>query len=56
MDKKIAVVFDMDGVIVDSNPYHKISLDQFFEKYGLSVTEEELHEKLYGRRKQEWIP
>jgi beta-phosphoglucomutase family hydrolase len=53
---KIAAIFDMDGVIVDSNPHHKISLDQFFEKYGLSVTEEELHEKLYGRRNQEWIP
>jgi len=56
MNRKIAVIFDMDGVIVDSNPYHKISLNQFFEKYGLSVTEEELHEKLYGRRNQEWIP
>jgi len=30
-----AFVFDMDGVIVDTNPYHKIALRQFAEKYGL---------------------
>ncbi|MBX2844515.1 MAG: HAD family phosphatase, partial [Flammeovirgaceae bacterium] len=43
-------------VIVDSNPFHKISLNQFSDKYGKSFTEEELRQNLYGRRNSEWIP
>lgn len=51
-----AFVFDMDGVIVDTNPYHKIALRQFAEKYGYSISEEELIKKIYGRTNKEWIP
>jgi len=50
-----AVIFDMDGVIVDSNPYHKISLRQFCEKYGFHLSDEELISKIYGRTNKEWI-
>lgn len=45
----------MDGVIVDSNPYHKIALRQFCKKYGKDLTEEELRENIYGRRNQDWL-
>lgn len=45
----------MDGVIVDSNPYHKIALKQFCKKYGKELTEDELREKIYGRRNQDWL-
>lgn len=45
----------MDGVIVDSNPAHKIALKQFCKKYGKDLTEEELREKIYGRRNQDWL-
>ncbi len=45
----------MDGVIVDSNPFHKIALKQFCSKYGHNLTEEELREKIYGRRNQDWL-
>lgn len=51
-----AFVFDMDGVIVDSNPYHKIALRQFCEKHGHTLTETELREKIYGRTNKDWIP
>jgi len=51
-----AFVFDMDGVIVDSNPYHKIALRQFCEKHGHRLTETELREKIYGRTNKDWIP
>src|SRR5579859_489882 len=51
-----AFVFDMDGVIVDTNPHHKIALRQFAEKYGYSLSEEELVKKIYGRTNKEWIP
>ena len=45
----------MDGVIVDSNPYHKIALKQFCKKYGKDLSEEQLREKIYGRRNQDWL-
>jgi beta-phosphoglucomutase len=50
-----AVIFDMDGVIIDSNPYHKISLRQFCEKYGYYLNDQELISKIYGRTNKEWI-
>jgi len=51
----IAFVFDMDGVIIHSNPYHKIALHQFCEKYGYHLTEDELRSKIYGRTNKQWI-
>src|SRR5687767_4849060 len=51
----IAFLFDMDGVIVDSNPYHKIALKQFCKKYGHDLSEEQLVEKIYGRTNKDWI-
>ena len=45
----------MDGVIVDSNPFHKIALKQFCLKHGHHLTELELREKIYGRRNQDWL-
>jgi beta-phosphoglucomutase len=52
---RIAFLFDMDGVIVDSNPAHKIALKQFCEKYGHHLTEEQLRTKIYGRTNKDWI-
>ena len=53
--RKIAFIFDMDGVIIHSNPFHKIALHQFCEKYGYHLTEEELRSKIYGRTNKQWI-
>jgi len=50
-----AFIFDMDGVIIHSNPYHKIALHQFCEKYGYHLTEQELLAKIYGRTNKQWI-
>jgi beta-phosphoglucomutase len=50
-----AVIFDMDGVLVDTNPYHKISLKQFCENHGYRLKEEDLLSKIYGRTNNEWI-
>ncbi len=41
----IAVIFDMDGVIVDSNPFHKVSLHYFVRRYGHYLSETELKKK-----------
>jgi beta-phosphoglucomutase len=51
----IAFLFDMDGVIVDSNPFHKVSLKQFCKKYGHDLSEEQLREKIYGRTNKDWL-
>lgn len=50
-----AIIFDMDGVLVDSNPYHKIALNQFCADHGYHLTEEGLRNKIYGRTNKEWI-
>ena len=50
-----AVIFDMDGVIIDSNPFHKIALRQFCKKYGFLLSDEELRNRIYGRTNKEWI-
>jgi beta-phosphoglucomutase len=52
----VAFIFDMDGVIVDSNPFHKLSLKQFCKKYGRDLSEEQLIEKIYGRTNKDWLP
>jgi beta-phosphoglucomutase len=55
MTNPVAVIFDMDGVIIDSNPPHKIALRQFCERYGYKLSDEELVNKIYGRTNKEWI-
>lgn len=49
MDQKFAVIFDMDGVIVDSNPYHKEAWLQFCKKYEVELKEEDVAETIYGK-------
>lgn len=56
MTDSLGAIFDMDGVIVHSNPAHKKSVEIFLEKYDLDVSEERLRNKLYGRTNKEWIP
>jgi len=50
-----AVIFDMDGVIVDSNPFHKKALLQFCRKYGFNLTEKEMKTNVFGRTNKEWL-
>lgn len=56
-----AVIFDMDGVLVDSMKYHVLSFDEALAEIGLDVKKEELYrlegkgsklvlEKLFERR------
>ena len=45
----------MDGVIVDSNPTHKIALKQFCKEHGYDLSETDLREKIYGRTNKDWL-
>jgi HAD superfamily hydrolase (TIGR01509 family) len=45
----------MDGVLVDSNPIHKIALKQFCREHGYDLSEKDLREKIYGRTNRDWL-
>jgi len=44
-----AVIFDMDGVICHTNPYHAKAFEAFFKKYKIESSEEEFQEHMYGK-------
>ncbi|REG90520.1 HAD family hydrolase [Algoriphagus antarcticus] len=44
-----AVIFDMDGVICHTNPFHSIAFQHFFAKRNLNPTEAEYQEHMYGK-------
>lgn len=50
----IALIFDMDGVIIDSNPMHRASWVAFNRRYGLETTEE-MHKRMYGKRNDQIV-
>ncbi|MEJ2008128.1 MAG: HAD family phosphatase [Acidobacteriota bacterium] len=45
-----AVIFDMDGVLVDSNPFHLAKWVDFLDHHKISYKEEELPELILGKR------
>jgi len=52
---QFAVIFDMDGVIVHSNPTHKKAIRKFLEQHGKSLSDRYLREEVYGRTNREWL-
>jgi beta-phosphoglucomutase len=44
----------MDGVIVDSNPQHRLAWEAFNRRYGLETTEA-MHRFMYGRRNDQIV-
>lgn len=53
---KPALIFDMDGVIVDSNPFHKQAWEIFCQKHGHHLSEEELRQQVYGKTNHDALP
>ncbi|MCE7061411.1 HAD family phosphatase [Dyadobacter sp. CY343] len=49
MTNQIAVIFDMDGVICHTNPYHSKAFQEFFSKRNLSPTEADFAAHMYGK-------
>jgi HAD superfamily hydrolase (TIGR01509 family) len=47
------VIFDMDGVLIDSHPVHRIAWRRFLASVGKSVSDEQLDFILEGRRRDE---
>jgi len=62
MTKNLAIIFDMDGVVVDNIPYHKKAWNKFMTKHGFKYsdkyfdtyingeTNEEILTKLFGKK------
>ncbi|MCK4880533.1 MAG: HAD family phosphatase [Bacteroidales bacterium] len=42
-------IFDMDGVVIDSNPYHKIAWEKFLTKQGVPYDDQLFDNLLSGR-------
>jgi beta-phosphoglucomutase len=49
-----ALIFDMDGVIVDSNPWHRTAWEEYNRGLGLEMTAE-MQQRMYGKRNDELI-
>jgi beta-phosphoglucomutase family hydrolase len=50
----LALIFDMDGVIVDSNPLHRAAWIEFNRRHGLETTTAMI-EGMYGRRNDQIV-
>lgn len=49
-----ALIFDMDGVIVDSNPLHRVAWEEYNRRHGLDTTEA-MHQRMYGKRNDQIV-
>lgn len=49
MNKEIAVIFDMDGVICHTNPYHSLAFREFFSLRNLAPTDEDFAQHMFGK-------
>ncbi|WP_316821092.1 HAD family phosphatase [Pedobacter gandavensis] len=49
MNKEIAVIFDMDGVICHTNPYHSLAFRDFFALRNMAPSEAEFAQHMFGK-------
>jgi beta-phosphoglucomutase family hydrolase len=45
-----AVIFDMDGTMVNNMEYHQIAWREFFKHHGINITDEEFKKSLSGKK------
>jgi beta-phosphoglucomutase len=50
----LALVFDMDGVILDSNPTHREAWRLYNRRFGIQ-TDDAMQQRMYGRRNDEIV-
>ncbi|MEO7523006.1 MAG: HAD family phosphatase [Ferruginibacter sp.] len=50
-----AVIFDLDGTLIDNNSFHLISWKKYLEKIGIDLGEEEYRRNINGRTNKDAI-
>lgn len=53
---EIAVIFDMDGVIVDNGKYHILAYKELCSRHDLQFNEEDFRKRHFGRVNEEILP
>ncbi len=49
-----AVIFDMDGVLIDSEPFHLVVNEKIFANLGINLSEDEYHSFIGTTHKDMW--
>jgi len=49
-----AVIFDMDGVLIDSEPFHLVVNEKIFANLGINLSEDEYHDFIGTTHKDMW--
>lgn len=50
-----AVVFDLDGTLIDNNSFHRQTWEKYLEKIGKTISEEEFNANMNGRTNEDAI-
>ena len=50
-----AVIFDMDGVLVDTNPHHRTAWREYYQRYGKTLSDEEFVEHVSGKHNSDIV-
>ena len=53
---QLAVIFDMDGVLVDNGDYHYQAWKQFCSNYTIAFSEAKFKHVFFGRTNEQVIP
>ena len=54
MESDLALILDMDGVIIHSNPLHRTAWEDYSRRYGIEM-DEAMHQRMYGRRNDDIV-
>ncbi len=52
--RELALILDMDGVIIDSNPWHRKAWAEYNRRFGIE-TDETMQQRMYGKRNDDIV-
>ena len=52
--RDLALILDMDGVVIHSNPVHRKAWEQYTRRFGIEM-DEAMHQGMYGRRNDDIV-
>ena len=54
MARELALILDMDGVIIESNPWHRRAWTEYNRRFGIE-TDEDMLQRMYGKRNDDIV-